>query len=106
MSRQKERFPYGAFVADPSTADRSITSFFPANEPGHDVDTAYLAAERGLDLGAVEVRSWRAGSRRKATRPAGRVAFRAGHQECGCGPALRGSGPGRGCRVTSRSLRT
>ncbi|MCM3778695.1 zinc-binding dehydrogenase [Microbacterium hydrocarbonoxydans] len=53
-----EVFPYGAFVADPSTANRSITSFFLGAEPDLVPDMTYLAADRDLDVGPLDVRSW------------------------------------------------
>lgn len=74
-----EHFPYGAFVADPTTANRSITSFFLANEPDLAAEMGYLAADLTLDVGPLETRPWTeladwiaAG----APRPAGRVVFR------------------------------
>nr|WP_244960781.1 zinc-binding dehydrogenase [Pseudoclavibacter chungangensis] len=74
-----EHFPYGAFVADPSTSDRSITSFFLGTEPELDTEMALLGADPSLDVGPLDVRSWTAlatwitdGARRDA----GRVVFR------------------------------
>ncbi|SDD67654.1 zinc-binding dehydrogenase [Auraticoccus monumenti] len=79
-----EHFPYGAFVADPTTADRSITSFFLGTEPGLAVEMGYLAADRTLDVGAIDLRPWaelpswiEAADRR----PAGRVVFRVDHTD-------------------------
>lgn len=78
-----ELFPYGAFVADPTTADRSITSFFLAAEPDLAADMGYLAAEADLDVGPLDVRPWtdlpgwvEAGGPRRS----GRVAFRVPHE--------------------------
>lgn len=76
-----EHFPYGAFVADPSTANRSITSFFLANEPELAAEMAYLAADRDLDVGPLDVRPWTEASdwiEAGAPRPSGRVVFRVG----------------------------
>jgi hypothetical protein len=77
-----EHFPYGAFVADPTTADRSITSFFLGNEPDLASEMAYLAADRNLEIGEIDVKPWielptwiEAG----APRPSGRVVFRVDH---------------------------
>ena len=77
-----EHFPYGAFVADPTTAGRSITSFFLGTEPDLALELAYLAAERTLEIGAIDVKPWaelpgwvEAGG----PRPAGRVVFRVDH---------------------------
>lgn len=75
---EEERFPYGAFVADPTTADRSITSFFLGSEPGLSAEMEYLAADRSLELGRTDIRGWselpawiEAGSPRRS----GRVVF-------------------------------
>jgi NADPH2:quinone reductase len=80
-AQEGEHFPFGTFVADPSTADRSITSFFLANEPAIDSELAFLAAAE-LDPLPVETRPWTelgewigAGS----PRDAGRVLFRVDH---------------------------
>lgn len=54
----EERFPYGAFVADMTTSDRSITSFFLGTEPGLRADMAYLAADRSLDVGDLDIKPW------------------------------------------------
>lgn len=77
----EERFPYGAFIADASTADRTITSFFLGAEPNLANEMGYLAAEvqaRRLDVGRLDIRRWtelsewiQAGSPRSA----GRVVF-------------------------------
>lgn len=53
-----EMFPYGAFVADPSTANRSITSFFLGAEPDLVPDMTYLAADHDLHVGPLDVRPW------------------------------------------------
>ncbi|PCE16210.1 hypothetical protein AUC47_09715 [Microbacterium sp. SZ1] len=53
-----EVFPYGAFVADPSTANRSVTSFFLGAEPDLVPDMTYLAADRDLDVGPLDIRQW------------------------------------------------
>lgn len=81
-----EHFPYGAFVADPATSDRSITSFFLGTEPDVALDMAYLArgvAERTLDVGELRVEPWialdswvEAGAPRRRGRPV----FRVGHE--------------------------
>lgn len=77
-----EHFPYGAFVADPTTSDRSITSFFLGSEPDLAAEMAFLAADRSLSAGEVDTRPWtelsawvEAGARRRS----GRVVFRVGH---------------------------
>lgn len=77
-----EHFSYGAFVADPTTADRSITSFFLGSEPDLAVEMGYLAAESALDIGEVDVKPWtelpswiEAGAPRRS----GRVVFRVDH---------------------------
>ncbi|MGM1018524.1 MAG: zinc-binding dehydrogenase [Actinomycetota bacterium] len=74
-----EHFPYGAFVADPATADRVITSFFLATEPGLAAEMYLLASDGSLDVGEIDSRSWsdladwiEGGARRTA----GRVVFR------------------------------
>ncbi|OQO89708.1 hypothetical protein B1813_22690 [Saccharomonospora piscinae] len=77
-----ERFPYGAFVADPTTADRSITSFFLGNEPGLAAEMGYLAEDRTLEVGAMDVQPWTelpAWIEAGAPRRAGRVVFRVDH---------------------------
>ena len=77
-----ERFPYGAFVADPGTSGRSITSFFLGSEPDLADEMAYLAADRSLDVDAVDVRPWTdlaAWIDAGAGRRSGRVVFRVEH---------------------------
>lgn len=78
-----EHFPYGAFVADPATADRSITSFFLATEPDLAAEMTYLATSADLDVGPLDVRPWTeladwvaAGGPRRS----GRVVFRVPHE--------------------------
>ncbi|WP_344357891.1 zinc-binding dehydrogenase [Brachybacterium phenoliresistens] len=76
-----ERFPYGAFVADLATADRSITSFFLATEPDLGDEMQYLAAA-GLDIGPIDSRPWTELARwigSGAPRGSGRVVFRVDH---------------------------
>lgn len=53
-----EVFPYGAFVADPGTANRSVTSFFLGAEPDLVPDMTYLAADHDLDVGPLDIRAW------------------------------------------------
>ena len=74
-----EIFRYGAFVADPTTADRSITSFFLGSEPNLASEMDYLAAVPDLEIGQIDVRPWtdlatwiEAGAPRRS----GRVVFR------------------------------
>ena len=80
-----EHFPFGAFVADPSTSDRAITSFFLGTEPNLDVEMAYLAADRSLDVGNIDLRSWTslaAWVAAGAERPSGRrIVFRVDHDD-------------------------
>lgn len=77
-----EHFPYGMFVADPATSDRSISSFFLGSEPDLSTEMAYLAADPSLDVGDLDVRPWTelatwidAGAGRRS----GRVVFRVEH---------------------------
>ena len=49
-SGEEEQFPYGAFIADPTTADRSITSFFLGTEPDLADEMAFLAADEQLEV--------------------------------------------------------
>lgn len=77
-----ENFPYGAFVADPATSDRSITSFFLGSEPDLAAEMAYLAADPSLDVGAIDVRPWTELATWISTgaeRESGRVVFRVRH---------------------------
>lgn len=79
-----EHFPYGAFVADPATSDRSITSFFLGTEPGLPAEMALLAADRALDAGPIDVQPWTelaAWVEGGAARLAGRAVFRVGHED-------------------------
>lgn len=79
-----EHFPFGAFVADPSTSDRSITSFFLGAEPDLAAEMAYLAADSTLDVGELDVRPWTelaAWVDDGAPRSAGRVVFTVEHDE-------------------------
>lgn len=84
-----EHFPYGAFVADPATSDRSITSFFLGTEPGLLAEMALLAADGALDAGPIDVKSWTelaSWVEGGAARRSGRVVFRVGRE----GPATLG----------------
>lgn len=84
-----EHFPYGAFVADPATSDRSITSFFLGTEPGLPAEMALLAADRALDVGPIDVHPWTelaAWVEGGAARRSGRGVFRVGRE----GPATLG----------------
>ncbi|WP_341932930.1 zinc-binding dehydrogenase [Microbacterium sp. LWO14-1.2] len=79
-----EHFPYGAFVADPATADRSITSFFLGSEPGLPEEMAYLAADRDLDVGPLDIRPWTEVADWVASggaRTSGRPVFRIAHDD-------------------------
>lgn len=79
-----ERFPYGAFIADLTTADRSITSFFLGSESGLTDEMAYLAADRQLRAGDTDTRAWTELAtwiRQGAHHPSGRVIFRVDHAE-------------------------
>lgn len=79
-----EHFPFGAFIADPVTSDRSVTSFFLGSEPDLAAEMSILAADRGLDVGAMDVRPWSelaAWSHSGAPRMSGRVVFRVEHDE-------------------------
>ncbi|MFC7619295.1 zinc-binding dehydrogenase [Microlunatus sp. GCM10028923] len=79
-----ERFPYGAFIADPTTADRSITSFFLGSEPGLTHEMAYLAADRQLRVGDIDTRPWTELATwidQGAPRPSGRDVFRVDHAD-------------------------
>ncbi len=87
-----EHFPYGAFVADPATSDRSITSFFLGSEPDLADEMAYLAADPSLDTGDIDARPWTelatwidAGAERRSGRVVFRVANRTdpGQQKAG-----------------------
>lgn len=53
-----ETFSYGAFVAGPDTANRSITTFFLGSEPELAEEMALLAGDSALDLGRVVERPW------------------------------------------------
>ena len=82
----EERFPFGAFVADPTTSDRAITSFFLGSEPGLDGEMALLAADRGLDTGELEIEPWTELARwveAGAPKRSGRVVFRVDHADAG-----------------------
>ncbi len=77
-----ERFPYGAFVADPTTADRSITTFFLGAEPHLADEMAWLAADRQLQIGDIDARPWTELAtwvQHGAPRDSGRVVFRVDH---------------------------
>lgn len=83
-ARTDERFPYGAFIADPATSDRSITSFFLGSEPDLAAEMAYLAGDEQLQVGDVETREWTqlaAWVDQGAPRSSGRVVFRVGHSD-------------------------
>ncbi len=74
-----EHFPYGAFVADPATADRSLTSFFLGAEPGLPAEMELLAADQNLDVGPLDTKPWdelAAWIDAGAPRRSGRVVFR------------------------------
>ena len=74
-----EHFPYGAFVADLTTSNRAITSFFLGSEPDLSDEMAYLVADRELQTGGIDVRSWTdlaAWIDAGAPRQSGRVVFR------------------------------
>ncbi|MBE2998519.1 zinc-binding dehydrogenase [Nocardiopsis sp. HNM0947] len=80
---EPEHFPFGAFVADPSTADRSITSFFLGSEPDLDAELEYLGSRADLDLGPTETKPWTELARwieSGAPREQGRVVFRVEHR--------------------------
>ena len=79
-----EHFPYGSFVADSTTADRSISSFFLGSEPDLVEEMTYLAADPNLNFGDIDVRPWatlpqwiEAGTHRDE----GRVVFRVDHSD-------------------------
>lgn len=82
-----EHFPYGAFVADPTTSDRTLTSFFLGTEPDIALDMAYLAREtagRTLDVGDLDVQPWTQLDRwieAGAPRRSGRAVFRVGPED-------------------------
>ncbi|WP_407317696.1 zinc-binding dehydrogenase [Isoptericola halotolerans] len=79
-----ERFPYDAFVAGPTTSDRSITSFFLGSEPGLADEMAYLAADRRLQVGVIDTRAWTELAtwiEHGAHRPSGRVVLRVIHAQ-------------------------
>lgn len=79
-----EHFPFGAFVADPATSDRAITSFFLGSEPDLANEMTLLAADREFHFGELDVKSWTelatwvaAG----APRSSGRTVFTVDHEE-------------------------
>ncbi|MHC9046826.1 zinc-binding dehydrogenase [Microbacterium saperdae] len=77
-----ERFPYGAFIADPKTSVRSITTFFLGSEPGLADEMAYLAADRQLQVGDIDTRPWTELAtwiEHGTHHPSGRVVFRVDH---------------------------
>ncbi|WP_210115448.1 zinc-binding dehydrogenase [Mycobacterium sp. DL99] len=79
-----ERFPFGAFVADPATSDRAITSFFLGSEPELAKEMAYLAADRELQFGELIVKPWTelaAWIAAGAPRPSGRTVFSVEHDD-------------------------
>ncbi|MFK4762089.1 zinc-binding dehydrogenase [Microbacterium sp. ZW T5_45] len=74
-----EHFPYGAFVADTMTSNRSITSFFLGSEPDLAADMSLIATDPTLDVGALDIRPWTALPAwfdEGAQRSTGRVVFR------------------------------
>jgi len=74
-----EHFPYGAFVADPTTSGRSITSFFLGSEPDLAGEMASLAADEQLEVGDIDARRWTGLATwiaQGAPRRSGRVVFR------------------------------
>lgn len=80
---EPEHFPFGAFIADPSTADRSITSFFLGSEPDLDSELEYLGSRADLDLGPTETKPWTELAQwieSGAPRGRGRVVFRVEHR--------------------------
>ncbi|GAC69593.1 putative oxidoreductase [Gordonia soli NBRC 108243] len=79
-----EHFPFGAFVADPATYDRAITSFFLGSEPELAKEMTYLAADRELQFGELDVKAWTelaAWIAAGAPRPSGRTVFTVDHEE-------------------------
>lgn len=79
-----EHFPYGAFIADPTTSDRAITSFFLGSEPHLSEEMTFLAADPELDSGGLDVKPWTeladwidVGAPRRS----GRVVFRVDHAD-------------------------
>lgn len=79
-----EHFPYGAFIADPATSGRSITSLFLGSEPDLVDEMAYLAADEQLHSGDIETRAWTELAtwvEQGGPRPSGRVVFRVDHTE-------------------------
>lgn len=79
-----EHFPYGAFVSDTTTANRSITSFFLGSETDLSAEMAYLAADSSLDVGALDVRPWTRLAEwvaQGAPRTSGRPVFRVEHNK-------------------------
>ncbi|WP_156156689.1 zinc-binding dehydrogenase [Microbacterium azadirachtae] len=79
-----EHFPYGAFIADPTTSARSITSFFLGSETGLADEMAYLAADKDLQIGDVDTRAWTELATwivQGAPRPSRRVVFRVDHAD-------------------------
>lgn len=79
-----EHFPYGAFIADPTTSDRAITSFFLGSEPHLSEEMALLAADPELDSGSLDVKPWTELSdliEAEAPRRSGRVVFRVDHDD-------------------------
>ncbi|MBO1901921.1 zinc-binding dehydrogenase [Leucobacter weissii] len=80
----EEHFPSGAFVADPTTSGRSITSFFLGSEPDLAAEMASLAADEQLEVGDVDPRAWTELANwieQGAPRPSGRVVFRVAHPD-------------------------
>ncbi len=78
-----EHFPYGAFVADPMTSGRSISSFFLGAESDLAPDMAYLAQDRSLDVGDLDRRPWTdlaSWIEQGATRSSGRIVFEVDHR--------------------------
>jgi len=87
-----EHFPYGAFVADPATSGRSITSFFLGSEADLAGEMTLLAADEQLQTGDLDVRNWTGLAdwiEQGAPRPSGRVVFRVDHTGSPGGPAPR-----------------
>jgi NADPH:quinone reductase-like Zn-dependent oxidoreductase len=74
-----ELFPYGALVADTTTSDRTLTSFFLGSEPHLAEEMTYLAHGPALDVGELDIRPWTELSKwidAGARRDSGRAVFR------------------------------